>query len=79
MKPRKQILKEQQSQDKDTLTLATLSITRNISRNMHKVLYSHLFPLPTDLEEIHEAFIAVYVLTISKEHFSLLLITKILL
>jgi len=87
VKPRKQILKEQQTKTWILSLIATLSISRNISRDisrhisrkLHKVLSSHLFPLPTDFEETHEAFISVYVLTISKEHFSLLLITKILL
>jgi hypothetical protein len=45
---------------------------------MHKARSSHLLPLPTDFEGTHETFSAAHVLTISKEHFRLLLIQKII-
>ena len=61
---RKLILKELRSQDLVTLTYEDI---RNISRNMHKARSSHLFPLPTDIEEAHEALSAVQVQTSSKE------------
>jgi len=78
--PLKLILKEQERQELDILTYSDImNISRNISTNMHEALSCHLFPLPTDFEESHEAFSAVHVLTISKEHFCFLLTTKIIL
>jgi hypothetical protein len=43
---------------------------------MHKVCSSQLLPLPTDIEETHEALNAVQVCTISTEQFLLLMIRK---
>ena len=57
---RKLIHKELRSQDLDTLTYKH---TRNISRNMHKSRSSQLLSLPIDIEETHEALIAVQVST----------------
>ena len=53
---RKLIHKELRSQYFGTLTY---NDTRNISRNMHKARSSQLFPLPTDIEEKHEALSTV--------------------
>jgi len=61
---RKLINKELLSQYLDTLTYKD---TRNISRNMHKARSSKLLPLPTDIEETHEALTAVQVWTSSTE------------
>jgi hypothetical protein len=44
---------------------------RNISRNIHKACSSQLLPLPTGIEQTHEALSAVQVQTISKEQFLL--------
>jgi len=63
-RPHKLIHKELRSQYLDTLTYKDI---RNISRNTHKASFSQLLPLPTDIEETHEALIAVPVLTISTE------------
>ena len=70
------ILKKLQSQPLDTLTYRYIM---NINRNMHKALSSHLFLVPTDFVESHEAFNSVHALSISKEHVCLLFITKIIL
>ena len=67
-RPRKLIYKELRSQDLDTLTYKDIG---NISRNMHKARSSQLLPLPTDIEETHEALNAVQVQTSSKEQFLL--------
>ena len=56
--PRKLIHKELRSQYLDILTYKD---ARNISRIMHKARSSHLLPLPTDIEENHEALSAVQV------------------
>ena len=48
----------------DTVTYKDV---KNISRNMHKARSSQLRPLPTDIEETHEALNAVQVLTSSTE------------
>jgi len=74
--PGKLILKELQTQQLDTPTYSDIM---NISRNMHKAISSHLFPLPTDFVESHETFSSVRVLIITKEHVCLLLIAKIIL
>ena len=63
-RPRKLIHKELRSQYLSTLTYKD---TRNISRNMHKARSSQLLPLPTDIEETHEALSAVQARTSSKE------------
>jgi len=63
-RPRKLKHKELRSQYLDTLTYKD---TRNISRHMHKAHSSHLLPIPTDIEETHEALSAVQVLTSSTE------------
>jgi len=55
-RPRKLIHKELRSQYLDTLTYKD---TKNVSRNMHKARSSQLLPLPTDIEETHEALSAV--------------------
>jgi hypothetical protein len=55
---RKLIDKELRSQYLDTLTYKD---TKNDSRNMHKARSSQLLPLPTDIEETHEALSAVQV------------------
>jgi hypothetical protein len=70
---RKLVHKELQIQDLDTLTYKAIS---NISRNMRKARSSQMLPLPTDIEETHEALNAVQVSTSSKEKFCLLLIRK---
>ena len=57
-RPRKLIHKELRSQYLDTLTYKDIN---NISRNMHKARSSQLLPLPTDIEETHEALSAVQV------------------
>jgi hypothetical protein len=57
-RPRKLIHKELRSQYLDTLTYKDI---KNISRNMHKARSSQLLPLPTDIEETHEALSAVQV------------------
>jgi len=49
---RKLIHKELRSQYLDTVTYTDI---RDISRNMHKARSSQLLPLPTDIEETHEA------------------------
>jgi len=51
-RPRKLIHEELRSQYLDVVTYKDI---RNISRNMHKARSSHLLPLPTDIEETHEA------------------------
>ena len=56
--PRKLIHEELRSQYLDTLTYKD---TRNISKSMHKARSSQLLPLPTDIEETHEALNAVQV------------------
>jgi len=48
----------------NTVTYKDLRI---ISRNMHKARSSQLLPLPTDIEETHEALSAVQVLTSSTQ------------
>ena len=55
-RPHKLIHKELRSQDLDTLTYKDI---RNISRNMHNTRFSQLLPLPTAIEETHEALSAV--------------------
>ena len=55
---RQLIRKELRSQYLDTVIYKD---TRNISRNMHKARSSQLLPLPTDIEETHEALSAVQV------------------
>jgi hypothetical protein len=67
-RPRKLIHKELLSQNLDTVTYKDI---RNINRNTHKARSSKLLPLPTDIEETHEALFAVQVQTISKEQFLL--------
>ena len=57
-RPRKLIHEELRSQYLDTVTCKDI---RNISRNMHKARSSQLLPLPTDIEETHEALSAVQV------------------
>ena len=57
-RPRKLIHNELRSQYLDTLTYKDIN---NISRNMHKARSSQLLPLPTDIEETHEALSAVQV------------------
>jgi len=54
-RPRKLIHKELRSQYLDTLTYTD---KRNISRNVHKAGSSQLLPLPTGIEETHEALSA---------------------
>ena len=54
-RPRKLIHEELLSQYLDSLTHKDI---RNISRNMHKARSSQLLPLPTDIEETHEALSA---------------------
>ena len=63
-RPRKRIHEELRSQYLDSLTYKDI---RNISRNMHKARSSQLLPLPTDIEETHEALSAVHVWTSSTE------------
>ena len=55
-RPRKLIHKDLRSQYLSTLTYKD---TRNISRNMRKASSSQLLPLPTDIEETHEALSTV--------------------
>ena len=55
---RKLIHEELRSQYLNTVTYKDI---RNISKNMHKASSSHLLPLPTDIEETHEALSAVQV------------------
>ena len=57
------------------LDSVTYKDIRNISRNMHTARFSQLLPLPTDIEETHEALGAVPLLTSSIE-LALLLIRK---
>ena len=57
-RPRKLIHKELRSQYLDTVTYKD---TRNISRNMHTARSYQLLPLPTDIEDTHEALSAVQV------------------
>jgi hypothetical protein len=59
---------ELQSQDFNTLTCKD---RQNIRRNIHKAPSSHLPPLPTNIEETHEALSAVQVLTSLEEQFLL--------
>jgi hypothetical protein len=63
-RPCKLIHKELQSQYVGILTYKDI---RNISRNAHKARFSQLLLLPTDIEETHEALIAVQVQTSSIE------------
>jgi hypothetical protein len=63
-RPRKLIHKELRSLYLDTVTYKDI---RNISRNMHKARSSQLPPLPTDIEDTHEALSALQVLTSSTE------------
>jgi len=55
-RPGKLIHEELRSQYLDSLTYKDI---RNISMNMHKTRSSQLLPLPTDVEETHEALSAV--------------------
>jgi len=57
-RPRKLKHKELRSQNLDTLTYKDL---KNISKNVHKARSSELLPLPTDIEETHEALSATQV------------------
>ena len=57
-RPRKLIHEELRSQYLNTVTYTDIS---NISSNMHKARSSQLLPLPTDIEETHEALSAVQV------------------
>ena len=57
-RPGKLIHKELLSQYLDTLTYKDI---RNIGRNTHKARSSQPLPLPTDIEETHEALSAVQV------------------
>jgi hypothetical protein len=57
-RPRKLIHKELQSQDLNTLTFKDI---QNIRRNIHIARSSQLPPLPTNIEETHEALSAVQV------------------
>ena len=59
-RPRKLIHKELRSQYLDTVTYKDI---RNISRNMHSARSSQMLPLPTGMEETHEALSAVPVLS----------------
>ena len=63
-RPRKLIHEELRTQYLDTVTYNDM---RKISRNMHKTRSSQLLPLPTDIEETHEALSAVQVRKISTE------------
>jgi hypothetical protein len=63
-RPRKLIHEELRSQYLENITFKDIN---NISRNMHKARCSQLLPLPTDIEETHEALSAVQVLTSSTE------------
>ena len=65
---RKLIHKAVRSQSFDTVTCKDI---RNINRNMHKARSSQMPLLPTDIEETHEALIAVQEQTSSKDHFLL--------
>ena len=67
-RPRNMIHKELQSQDLNTVTCKDI---QNIRRNIHKARSSQLPPLPTNIEETHEALSAVQVLTSLKEQFLL--------
>jgi len=60
----KLIHKELQRQYFNTVTYKDI---RNISRKIHKARSSKLLPLPTDIEETHEALNAVQGLTSSTE------------
>ena len=55
-RPRKLIHEELRSQYLDVVTYKDI---RNISRNVHKARFSQLLPVPTDMEETHEALSAV--------------------
>ena len=57
-RPHKLIHKELRSKYLGTLTYKD---KRNISRNMHKARSSQLLPVPTDIEETHEALCAAQV------------------
>ena len=57
-RPRKLIHEELRNHYLDSLTYKDI---RDISRNMHKARSSQLLPLPTDIEETHEALNAVHV------------------
>jgi len=57
-RPSKLVRRELRSQYMDTLTYKDI---KNISRNMHKARSSQLLPLPTDIEETHEALSVVQV------------------
>jgi hypothetical protein len=61
-RPRKLIYKELRSQCLRTLTYKDI---RDISWKTHTARSSQLLPLQTDIEETHEAIIAVQVLTCS--------------
>ena len=63
-RPHKLLHKELWSQNLDTLTYKDI---RNVSKNTHKARSSQLLPLPTDIEETHEALNAVQMLTGSTE------------
>ena len=52
LRTRRPIHKELRSQCLDYLTYKD---TRSISRNIHKARSSQMLPLPTDIEETHEA------------------------
>jgi hypothetical protein len=71
--PRKLIHKELQSQYVDTLTYKEIT---NISRNIHKARSSQPLPLPTDIEETHEALSAVQCKQVRKNNFCLLMTRK---
>jgi len=64
-RPCKLIHKGLRSQYLDTVTYTDI---RNISKNIHKTGSSQLLTLPKDIEETHEALIAVQVLTSSKKN-----------
>jgi hypothetical protein len=72
-RPRKLIHKDLQSQDLNILTCKDI---QSIRRNIHKARSSQLPPLPTNIEETHEALSAVQVLTSFKEQFCLLMTGK---
>ena len=67
-RPRNLIHKELRNQDLGTFTYKDIG---NISRNIHTARSSQLLPLPTDIEETHEALNVVQVQTSSKEQFLL--------
>ena len=54
--PCKMMHKEQRRLYLDTLTYKDI---KNISRNMHKARSSYMLPVPTNIEETHEALSAV--------------------